>query len=281
MEPVVVGIGEIVWDMLPEGKRLGGAPLNFAFYAKETGARAYAVSAVGDDPLGKETVEALGKTGVDFSALQVNSLPTSRVNVTLSGDGIPQYEIVENVAWDALESTSEALSLVGGANAVCWGSLAQRSPLSRSSILSLLSAAPKSCLKVFDINLRQHYYSREVVEPSLREADILKLNEDELPVVLSLTGEKDILSLIRRYSLKYVVYTLGAAYSEVYDASGVISHIDTPRVAVRDTVGAGDSFTAVFVTSLLHGKTIPECHEAAVKVSAEVCTFDGAIHPLK
>ena len=281
----VIAIGEIVWDCLPSGKQLGGAPLNFAFFAKELGADAYAVSAVGGDELGDETLAVAATTGVCLDYVQRNSLPTSRVLVTLNEVGIPQYEIVEGVAWDAIEGSDAALKLVEDADVICWGSLAQRSEKSRNSILSLLDAAPDTCVKVFDINIRQHYYTREVVEASLERANILKLNEDELPLVARMLGvegsDKEIVSiLIDMYSLKYLIYTHGADFSEVYSADGEYSHVPTPKVSVADTVGAGDSFTAVFVTSLLKGDSLKDSHEKAVKVSAYVCTKNGAINPL-
>ena len=281
----VIAIGEIVWDCLPSGKQLGGAPLNFAFFAKELGADAYAVSAVGGDELGDETLAVAATTGVCLDYVQRNSLPTSRVLVTLNEVGIPQYEIVEGVAWDAIEGSDAALKLVEDADVICWGSLAQRSEKSRNSILSLLDAAPDTCVKVFDINIRQHYYTKEVVEASLERANILKLNEDELPLVARMLGvegsDKEIVSiLIDMYSLKYLIYTHGADFSEVYSADGEYSHVPTPKVSVADTVGAGDSFTAVFVTSLLKGDSLKDSHEKAVKVSAYVCTKNGAINPL-
>ena len=281
----VIAVGEIVWDMLPAGKQLGGAPLNFAFFSKELGAEAYAVSAIGNDVLGDETLAVASATGVNLDYLQRNNLPTSRVLISLDNEGVPQYEIVENVAWDALECPQMILDLVKDASVMCWGSLAQRSVTSRQSVLAMLSAAPKECVKVFDINIRQHYYSREVIETSLGYADILKLNEDELPLVASILGlsgqERDIVrQLIEKYALKYLVYTHGADFSEVFSATGEYSHVPTPKVKVVDTVGAGDSFTAVFVTSILQGLSMAESHARAVEVSAYVCTQNGAINPL-
>ena len=281
----VIAVGEIVWDMLPAGKQLGGAPLNFAFFSKELGVEAYAVSAIGNDVLGDETLAVASATGVNLDYLQRNNLPTSRVLISLDNEGVPQYEIVENVAWDALECPQMILDLVKDASVMCWGSLAQRSVTSRQSVLAMLAAAPKECVKVFDINIRQHYYSREVIETSLGYADILKLNEDELPLVASILGlsgpEHDIVSqLIEKYALKYLVYTHGADFSEVFSATGEYSHVPTPKVKVVDTVGAGDSFTAVFVTSILQGLSMAESHARAVEVSAYVCTQNGAINPL-
>lgn len=281
----VIAIGETVWDMLPAGKQLGGAPLNFAFFAKELGADAYAVSAIGNDSLGDETFGVASATGVNLDRLQRNDLPTSRVLVTLDEKGIPQYEIVEGVAWDAMECSDADVELMKDASVVCWGSLAQRCEKSRRSVLAMLEAAPQDCMKVFDINIRQHYYSREVIETSLAHADILKLNEDELPLVADMLGlqgeDKEVVAeLMERYSLRYLVYTHGADFSEVYASDGAYSHVPTPKVEVADTVGAGDSFTAVFITSLLKGASLSEAHAKAVEVSAFVCTQHGAINPL-
>jgi len=281
----VVSIGEIVWDVLPSGKQLGGAPLNFAFFAKELGAESYAVSAVGNDPLGDETLEVASATGVNLDYIQRNDLPTSRVLVSLDAKGIPQYEIVEGVAWDAVECTDAGLALMKEASVICWGSLAQRNEKTRRSVMALLDSAPEDCIKVFDINIRQRYYSLPVIEDSLRRADILKLNEDELPLVADMLGiageDREVISsLMERYSLRYLVYTHGADFSEVYASDGGYSHLATPKVEVADTVGAGDSFTAVFVISLLGGVPLKEAHERAVKVSAYVCTRHGAINSI-
>ena len=281
----ILGIGELVWDMFPSGKQLGGAPVNFAYFAKELGAEAYPVAALGSDELGDEAMEVVRPSGLKLDFIQRNSLPTSRVLVTTDEEGVPQYEIVENVAWDAMECTPEILDLASQADVICWGSLAQRSRKSRESILAMVDAARENCLRVFDINLRQKFYSKEVIEESLKRADILKLNEDELPVVSEIFAvegsEADqIAHIIKRFSLRSIIYTQGAVCSEVYDASGLVSRMDTPKVKVADTVGAGDSFTATYVTSILLGKTPAQAHELAVKVAAFVCTQNGAINPL-
>lgn len=281
----ILGIGELVWDVFPSGKQLGGAPVNFAYFAKELGAEAYPVAALGSDELGDEAMEVVRPSGLKLDFIQRNSLPTSRVLVTTDEEGVPQYEIVENVAWDAMECTPEILDLASQADVICWGSLAQRSRKSRESILAMVDAAPENCLRVFDINLRQKFYSKEVIEESLKRADILKLNEDELPVVSEIFAvegsEADqIAHIIKRFSLRSIIYTQGAVCSEVYDASGLVSRMDTPKVKVADTVGAGDSFTATYVTSILLGKTPAQAHELAVKVAAFVCTQNGAINPL-
>lgn len=281
----ILGIGELVWDVFPTGRQLGGAPVNFAYFAKELGAEAYPVAALGKDELGDEAMEVLEPSGLSLDYIQRCDLPTSRVLVTTDAAGVPQYEIVENVAWDSMECNEQILQLASEADVICWGSLAQRSTKSRESILRIVDSAPMGCLKVFDINLRQHFYNREVIEESLKRADILKLNEDELPVVcdiFSIGGDEEerILEIIRRYGLKSVIYTQGAVCSEVYDKDGLVSRMDTPEVNVADTVGAGDSFTATYVTSLLQGKSQCDAHSLAVKVAAFVCTQRGAINPL-
>ncbi len=281
----VLAVGEVVWDVFPTGKRLGGAPVNFAYFAQALGAFGLPVTAIGTDELGDETLEALKLTGLDLSLLQRNGLPTSRVLVTTDAAGVPQYEIVEDVAWDAITCDERILTAFHDADVVCWGSLAQRSATSRESILRLLDAAPAGCLKVFDINLRQSFYSREVVEASLLRADILKLNEDELPVVASLFGISGdvpavISSLLERFALREIIFTEGAVQSSVYDASGLVSLISTPKVEVIDTVGAGDSFTATYIMGRLSGLGVAAAHSKAVAVSAWTCTQSGAINPL-
>ena len=281
----ILAVGEVVWDVFPTGKRLGGAPVNFAYFAQALGAYGLPVTAIGTDALGDETLEALKLTGLDLSLLQRNDLPTSRVLVTTDASGVPQYEIVEGVAWDAITFNERILAAFRDADVVCWGSLAQRSAASRESILRLLDAAPAGCLKVFDINLRQSFYSREVLEASLLRADILKLNEDELPVVASLfdiAGDTAsvIASLIEKFALREIIFTEGAVQSSVYDASGLVSLIPTPKVAVIDTVGAGDSFTAAYIMGRLSGLSVADAHSKAVAVSAWTCTQSGAINPL-
>lgn len=281
----IIGIGEVVWDCFPEGKKLGGAPINFCFFAKELGADSYPVTAIGKDELGDETLVELKETGLDLKYVSRNSLPTGKVLVSLNESGIPQYNIIENVAWDAIECSSDVLELVSDADVVCWGSLAQRSEKSRTTILKLIDALPHTSLKVFDINIRQHFYSADLIVKSLQKANILKLNEDELPLLISLLSlsadfTKAIAELISRFSLKYVIFTQGAVCSGIYDANGEVSSINTPKVEVADTVGAGDSFTAAFVVNILKGKSVAESHRKAVDVSAYTCTQRGAINPL-
>ncbi|HBZ25394.1 MAG TPA: fructokinase [Rikenellaceae bacterium] len=281
----IVGIGEIVWDMLPAGKQLGGAPLNFAYFAKELGAKSNVISAIGDDELGKEALRKLSVTGVNINLLQRNNLPTGKVLISIDSEGIPNYEIIENVAWDHIECSSGELELLCGADAICWGSLAQRSETSKKNIIKMLDAAPVNCLRVFDINIRQHYCNRDIAEESLKRAVILKLNDQELLPLSEMFGlsgdeEERLVSLIKMFDLKEVIYTQGALCSDVYDRSGLLSRIMTPRVKVADTVGAGDSFTAAYIVSRINEKDIITSHKKAVEVSAFVCTQSGAINPI-
>jgi fructokinase len=185
----VVGVGEILWDLLEGGPQLGGAPANFAYHAHALGAHAQVITRVGDDDLGREIIRRFQGMHLPTSAVQVDSrAPTGTAKVSLSGDGLAHFVIEENVAWDYLAATPEALAAARQADAICFGSLAQRSGRSRSAIQELVAATPDHALRVFDINLRQHYYSREVIEQSLRLANVLKLNEDEVPVLAEMFG---------------------------------------------------------------------------------------------
>ena len=284
-KPKIVGIGELLWDVLPAGRRLGGAPVNFAFYAQEQGAEACIVSAVGQDASGDELRGGIAALGRGVRAVQRNAHPTSTGEGTLDAAGVPAYRIREQVAWDYIERTAEADAAVAGAAVVCWGSLAQRNAVSRRTILALVDAAPVGCLRLFDINLRLNYYDERIVRDSLERADILKLNEDELPVVARFFGlegaaERVGAQLVERFSLRYGGFTEGGRGSRVTAADGRTSYLATPRVEVADTVGAGDAFTATFAASLMQGLPMEECHRRAVAVAAFVCTRHGAIAPL-
>ena len=288
----VIGIGEALFDCLPEGRKLGGAPANFAYHVSQFGLNGCAISAIGNDELGDEIVEK-------FNAVHLNNIlprveqPTGTVKVTLDEKGVPQYEICLGVAWDNIPLTDEMLEIARNAQAVCFGSLAQRSETSRKTIHAFLDATPADALRVFDINLRQSWYTAEVVAESLSRANILKINDEELDVVATmLLGEPSVpgqliaedpekarricRELISRYDLDMLILTCGAIGSYVFTMEEE-SYIATPKVKVADTVGAGDSFTATFVAQLLLGKPIPEAHRKAVAVSAFVCTQNGAM----
>lgn len=281
MGKYVIGIGEALWDVLPEGKKLGGAPANFAYHARQFGLEGIAVSAIGHDALGEEIVEAFEEHQLPYHLARVE-FPTGTVQVTLDAQGVPQYEIKTDVAWDNIPFDDELASLAADCKAVCFGSLAQRSEISRNTIGAFLDAVPADCLKVFDINLRQSFYTKEVLEASFRRCDILKINDEELEIVKEMFGLEDLpteglcRSIIDEYGLKMLILTCGVNGSHVFSGD-VSSFIETPKVKVADTVGAGDSFTGAFVASILKGKTVREAHEAAVKVSAFVCTQSGAM----
>lgn len=286
MKRYVVGLGEVLWDVLPEGKKLGGAPANFAYHAGQFLGmdNTIAVSALGDDPLAEETVEALKQHQLNYLLPRV-PYPTGTVQVTLDGQGIPSYEIKENVAWDNIPFNDDIADIARNCQAVCFGSLAQRNSVSRTTIHQFLDATPSNCLKVFDINLRQHFYNKEIIQDSIRHCNILKINDEELELVGQLFGYPDLdfenkcWLILGKYNLDMLVLTCGTNGSYVF-TPGNVSFQSTPKVQVADTVGAGDSFTGSFVASILKGKNVAEAHGIAVQVSAYVCTQNGAMPPL-
>ncbi|HET7732862.1 MAG TPA: carbohydrate kinase, partial [Paludibacter sp.] len=264
MENIIVGIGEILWDVFPTGKVLGGAPANFAYHVSQFGFEGYAVSAIGGDELGDEIVDVLSNNKLKY-LIETTPYATGTVQVTLSGNGIPQYEICENVAWDNIPFTEEMEELARKTKTVCFGSLAQRSSVSRQTINRFLDCVPKTALKIFDINLRQHFYTLELIEHALDRCNVLKINDDEIIIVGELFGwqsksELEICNqLLHNCNLEIVVLTKGTEGSYVVTKTET-SFKPTPLVEVADTVGAGDSFTAGFVASLLKGKSVSEAH---------------------
>lgn len=280
-KPIVVGIGELLWDVLPTGKRAGGAPINFVYHATQMGAEGYAISAVGNDLSGTEIVQELGKNHISNS-LGTVEYPTGSVMVELK-EGIPTYTIIEGVAWDHIPLTQESIDLIKKADAICFGTLALRSQASKETILSLLSYAREDALRFFDINIRQSYYSKELIETLLHKANVFKINDEELVLLrdmCKLEGSDDEVcrQILLQYNLKYLILTAGCAFSSIYTADEV-STIPTPRVEVVDTVGAGDSFSGAFVYSILTGKSLREAHQTAVETAAFVCTQEGAWPP--
>lgn len=276
----VVGIGEILWDMLPQGKQLGGAPANFAYHVCRLGGNGWAVSAISDDPLGNEINEILSTKNLHTALAEV-SAPTGTVQVTLDAAGVPSYDITENVAWDMIPFTPALEEMAKETEAVCFGTLAQRSEISRNTIMKFISCMPADSLKVYDINLRQNYYSEEIISRSLEVSDILKINDEELETVSALFGlegtqTERCRALIERFSLKLVILTKGDKGSDVVTA--LAEHSVVPgKIEVADTVGAGDAFTAAFVVSYLRGESLAEAHEKAGEVSSYVCTKSGAM----
>ncbi len=277
----VVGLGEALWDVLPEGKKLGGAPANFAYHAGQFGLNTIAVSALGEDKLAEETIKALEEHGLNYLMPRV-PYPTGTVLVTLSGDGIPTYEIRENVAWDNIPYTSEMADIAKHCRAVCFGSLAQRNVTSWATIRQFLDDTPEDCLKIFDINLRQQFFTKNVIEESLKRCNILKINDEEVVTFKHLFGcegldmRETCQKILASYDLQMLVLTCGTNGSYVFTPS-ITTFQETPKVEVADTVGAGDSFTGSFCAAILNGKSIEEAHRIAVEVSAYVCTQNGAM----
>ncbi len=303
----VAGVGEVLWDLLLSGPELGGAPANFAYHAHALGAEAQVITRIGSDDYGREVIRRFQEMRLPDSALQRDeAAPTGTARVELSGDGLPHFTIRENVAWDCLAATEEALAVARTTDAICFGSLAQRSEPSRGTIQQLVGSTPAGAWRIFDINLRQQYYSRVVVEESLQLANVLKLNDDELPILaemFSLTGSPrhEIQQLAEAFSLRLVALTRGVNGSLLYQNQKckeperlhgggdpprqdgadprhhtIWSDCATQPVKVVDTVGAGDSFTAALVLGLLHKMDLDEINSIANEVARYVCSQAGA-----
>lgn len=279
----VVGIGEVLWDILPDGKKIGGAPANFAYHVSQFGLQSFVVSAIGDDVLGQEIIGTFRDKDLN-SLISTVPYPTGTVQVELDKAGIPQYIIKEGVAWDYIPFTPELEALARNTCAVCFGSLAQRSTVSRNTINRFIDTMPKDngTLIVFDANLRQSFYSEDVLEQSMMRCNVLKINDEELPTVCRISGitesdpESQCRALLNRYNLKILILTCGVNGSYIFTPDAK-SFLTTPQVKVADTVGAGDSFTAAFTASILSGLPVPSAHRKAVDVSAFVCTQNGAM----
>jgi fructokinase len=277
----IVGIGEVLWDMLPRGKALGGAPTNVVCHCHTLGADATLISAVGADALGREIIARLAQLGVPNTGIAViDGQPTGTVSVTLDGAGVPTFTIHEPAAWDFIPANAAARALVRGADAVCFGSLAQRAPVARAGMAALLDEVRPAALRVFDINLRQHYYSREIIHASLQRATVLKVNDQELPVLAQMFGltgapRAQLEQLRQRHALAAVALTRGAHGSALCVRGAWVEH---PGCAVDacDTVGAGDAFTAALILGLLRGWDAARISDAANRVAAFVCTQHGA-----
>lgn len=274
-------MGEALWDVLPEGKKLGGAPANFAYHAGQFGLQTIAVSALGEDALSEETVLQLEEKKLNYEMPRV-PYPTGTVLVELDAEGIPTYDIKENVAWDNIPFSESIENIARHAQAVCFGSLAQRNVVSRETIYKFLDSTPSDCVKIFDINLRQQFYTKEVIQESLKRCNILKINDEELITIGRMFGypgldiENKCFLILGKYNLDMLVLTCGVNGSYVF-TPGKVSYQPTPKVEVADTVGAGDSFTGSFCAAILRGKTVEEAHQLAVRVSAYVCTQNGAM----
>ncbi|MCD8101271.1 MAG: carbohydrate kinase [Alistipes sp.] len=280
----VTGIGELLWDVFPHGRSIGGGPANFAFHISQFGLDGWMASAVGDDQAGRELTGALTVYPLNTLVETVN-YPTGRIDIRLDREGVPQYEIAVGTAWDNIPYSPALSQLAAQTGTVCFGTLAQRSGVSCDTIRRFIAAMPAGSLKIFDINLRLNFYSREIIDTSLGIADILKINEEEVGAIaslMSLDGTEDDICrrLMEMYGLKMLILTKGIDGSYIFSSDGSESYMSTPKVRVADTVGAGDSFTAAFTAAILSGKSIPEAHALAVEVAAFVCTRKGGMPEL-
>jgi fructokinase len=292
---VIVGLGELLWDMLPEGKQLGGAPANFSVMSARLGNRAVIASRLGKDALGREARKYLTPLPADLDSIQEDAKhPTGSVSVTLTA-GQAEYVIHEPVAWDFLEFTLDWKKLATEADAVCFGTLAQRDPVSRKTIHAFLAATRRDCVRVFDVNLRKPFYTRGVLEDSLGKATILKLNDAEMPEVLKLlklasadtaAGELDpsmlrkgAQALLEEFPLQLVCITMGGSGSLLVTREIFDQHPGIP-IQVADTIGAGDAFTAALTSYYLQGAALPVLNEAGNRWGSWVASQAGAMPAL-
>jgi len=277
----ITGIGEILWDLLPNGKQLGGAPANFVYHCKALGCDGYAVSSVGNDVLGKEILARITDLHINPAFIQIDRKhPTGTVDIKIDQDGLPDYIIHEQTAWDNIHFNESHKKLALQTDAVSFGSLAQRAEISRETINRFLKATRKDCLRIFDINLRQNFYNKEIIENSLHIANYFKLNEDELSVIakmFSVTGseEKIIDTFFKTFKLELIALTKGAKGSDLYTLNSH-SYMKTTSQNIQDTVGAGDAFTAALAFFSLEKKPLKDIHHNATTLAAFVCTQKGA-----
>lgn len=293
---VIVGIGEVLWDVFPDGPRFGGAPANFACCAAAlSGGKTpvAVVSGVGRDDLGSRALATLSGRGIDVSHVTAVDFPTGTVKVTLDAAGRASYVIASGTAWDNFLASEPLTELAGEASAVCFGTLAQRSPVARRTIRRFLQQTSDACLRVLDVNLRAPYWDRDVLLESLSLANVLKLNEEELPILAEALGletstetltemSKDSaeLAMLHRlaadYSLRLVALTQGEKGATLVTGAGEVDFAPGLRVEVADTVGAGDAFTAALVVGLLRGLPMETINRWATRVAAYVASQPGA-----
>lgn len=281
-KPEVLAFGEVLFDCLGDDVRLGGAPLNFAYYCVKSGARASVLSAVGQDALGDRALREIASLGVGVDYIARLKKPTGRAIATINSDGVAEYEILSPVAWDEIVVEKSALDFASRADVFAFGSLAQRQEASRRALWETVTALNRNCVKFFDANLRQKYYDTQTLSRSAQIADILKINEDELKVfseIFSLGTGTDLdraRRLFEMFNLKILVLTLGENGSVILEANSEF-RIPAERVKLVDTVGAGDSFSARFVCGILSGESVERSAREASKLAAEVCSAKGAI----
>ncbi len=273
-KPQVIGLGEVVFDIMPDSRKLGGAPVDFLNYAVKYGADGYLISAIGADDLGREVISELGKYNI-HPVLAVTPYPTGRVLIFKSPSGGHSAHILENAAWDYIPATAAAEQCAAKADAVYFGTLALRKAYSRTTVLDLIDSVPDSAYKFFDVNLRQIYFDRQIIENLLQRANILKLNIDELKTIKILFnlrgGAEDIcLKLKSKYELKYLILSDTAKESKIWGPDGLTT-VKNSRIHQSFAFGAGNAFAGAFVTSLLKGLSQQDAHETANKAAVEVC----------
>lgn len=284
-KPVIAGLGEVLWDVVGEHETLGGAPINFAYHAAQLGAVALAISSIGDDSRGKRAVSSLASHGVVTDHITViEGVPTGYVEASVDDNGVASYRFPDEVAWDRLRIEPATEAFASRLDALCFGSLAQRSAHSRTAIHRFLSALQPSVLKIFDLNIRQSFYSAEIINSSLAQSDILKLNDEEIELLSKLENldgstEQRLTALVERYQLTLAVLTRGNKGSLLVSPKAISDHRGFPT-KINDTIGAGDSFTAVIAMGVLKGYPLEEINEHANRVASYICGCRGAMVPL-
>lgn len=281
----VAGIGEILWDVLEDNEKLGGAPVNFAYHINALGGRGIPISTVGEDERGRRALAELAKRGLSTETISTTpSFETGYVQVTMDKNGVPAYNFASDTAWDHLILDKQLLAVAGSLHGVCFGTLAQRSEKSRRAIYSFIDALPPTALKICDLNLRRPFYSREVIETSFAKAHILKINDEELQVIaamFSLGGDDEAVlrELITRHSLDIAILTRGPAGCLLLSNDERVALPGIPA-SVVDTIGAGDAFTAATTLGRLLGKPLAAIADHANRLAAYVCTCQGAMPPV-
>lgn len=285
--PVIVGIGEILFDIVNGSEELGGAPTNFAYHANRLGARGVVISTVGDDNRGHKAFKELELRELTTACISIHpGIETGYVLATVDEAGVASYKFPDNIAWDHISLRKEALDLAEQVEGICFGSLAQRSETSRDEIYRYLDLIPSTAIKVFDLNLRQDFFTKEVILKSLEYADILKLNDDELPVLAKILGveggqKEQLAQLVHSFNLRLAALTRGGAGSVLVSANRISEHPGITIADLKDTIGAGDAFTAATLISFLQGKDLDEINQRASEIAAKVCSHQGAMPVLK